>query len=78
MHGGSGLSKEEFQTAIRNGIRKVNYYTYMTLVGGKAVKEAMDKKGPEDNIFFHDIPKIARDAMKKDVIEAIRTFSLQN
>lgn len=76
MHGGSGLSKEEFQTAIRNGIRKVNYYTYMTLVGGKAVKEAMDKKGPEDNIFFHDIPKIAREAMKKDVIEAIRIFSL--
>ena len=27
MHGGSGLSKEEFQTAIRNGIRKINYYT---------------------------------------------------
>ena len=28
MHGGSGLSKEEFQTAIKNGIRKINYYTY--------------------------------------------------
>ena len=23
MHGGSGLSKEEFQTAVKNGIRKI-------------------------------------------------------
>ena len=44
MHGGSGLSKEEFQTAVKNGIRKINYYTYMTLAGGKAVKAALDKK----------------------------------
>lgn len=39
MHGGSGLTKEEFQTAIKNGIRKINYYTYMTLAGGRAVKK---------------------------------------
>lgn len=78
MHGGSGLSKEEFQTAIRNGIRKVNYYTYMTLIGGKAVKEAMDQKSADEPIFFHDIPKIAREAMKKDVIQAIRIFSLED
>ena len=45
MHGGSGLSKEEFQTAIRNGIRKINYYTYMTLAGGRAVKEATGSEG---------------------------------
>lgn len=44
MHGGSGLSKEEFQTAVKNGIRKINYYTYMTLAGGKAVKAALVKK----------------------------------
>lgn len=78
MHGGSGLSKEEFQTAIKNGIRKVNYYTYMALVGGKAVKEAMDKVQPGESVFFHDIPKIAREAMKQDIIQAIRIFSLED
>nr|WP_041728789.1 class II fructose-bisphosphate aldolase [Clostridium sp. SY8519] len=77
MHGGSGLSKEEFQTAIRNGIRKVNYYTYMALTGGKAVKDAMDQVKEGESVFFHDIPKIAREAMKKDVVEAIRIFSLE-
>jgi fructose-bisphosphate aldolase class II len=77
MHGGSGLSKEEFQTAVRNGIRKINFYTYMALAGGKAVKDAMDAKKPGDNVFFHDIPGIATEGMKKIVKDAIQTFALQ-
>ena len=77
MHGGSGLSKEEFQTAIQNGIRKINYYTYMTLAGGKAVKEAMDQKGADENVFFHDIPMIAVRAMRENVKQAIRVFSME-
>ena len=78
MHGGSGLSKEEFQTAVKNGIRKINYYTYMTLAGGKAVKAALDKKSVEENIFYHDIPLIAMKAMKENVKVAIETFALKN
>lgn len=77
MHGGSGLSKEEFQTAIRNGIRKINYYTYMTLAGGRAVKEALDQKSRDENIFFHDIPMIAVEAMKENVKEAIQVFGME-
>ena len=77
MHGGSGLSKEEFQTAIRNGIRKINYYTYMTLAGGRAVKEALDQKSPDENIFFHDIPMIAVEAMKENGKEAIQVFGME-
>lgn len=77
MHGGSGLSKEEFQTAIRNGIRKINYYTYMTLAGGRAVKKALDQKSPDENIFFHDIPMIAVEAMKENVKEAIQVFGME-
>ena len=75
MHGGSGLSKEEFQTAIKNGIRKINYYTYMTLYGGKAVYNHLSSMSKDDNIFFHDIPVIAKNAMKEDVKRAIGVFS---
>ena len=78
MHGGSGLSKEEFTTAIKNGIRKINYYTYMALAGGKAVKEALDKVEEGGNVFYHDLPLIAIEAMKNNVIEAIKTFSLED
>ena len=77
MHGGSGLTKEEFQTAIRNGIRKINYYTYMSLAGGKAVKEFIENKSDEDNVFYHDIPIVAMNAMKENVKEAIEIFSLE-
>ena len=76
MHGGSGLTKEEFQTSIRNGIRKINYYTYMALAGGKAIKDFIDSKG-EGNVFYHDIPGIAMEAMKENVKEAIQIFSLE-
>ncbi len=75
MHGGSGLSKEEFQTAIKNGVRKINYYTYMSLYGGKAVYNELKKFNDDDNIFFHDIPLIATKAMKENVKQAIGVFS---
>ncbi len=38
MHGGSGVSEADYRTAIRNGICKINYYTYMNTAGGKAAK----------------------------------------
>lgn len=39
MHGGSGVSDEDIRTAIRKGVRKINYYTYMALAGGKTVAQ---------------------------------------
>lgn len=77
MHGGSGLTKEEFQTAIHNGIRKINYYTYMSMAGGRAVQKALAEKKADENVFFHDIPLIGMQAMKEDVKQAIRIFSLE-
>lgn len=74
MHGGSGLSCEQFQTAIRNGIRKVNYYTYMAIAGGTAIKQAMD--AAQGNVFYHDIAVLGRKAMEADVLRAIETFAL--
>jgi len=78
MHGGSGLTREEFRTAIKNGIRKINYYTYMTLAGGNAVKEYVDSVKDGAPLFFHDIPLVAKKAMKENVKEAISIFSLKD
>ncbi len=39
MHGGSGLSDEQFQTAIRTGISKVNIFTDLAMSATAAVKE---------------------------------------
>ena len=37
MHGGSGVSDEDYRKAIRSGVRKINYYTYMAMAGGAGV-----------------------------------------
>ena len=39
MHGGSGVSREDFRTAISKGVRKVNYYTYMAIADGETVAD---------------------------------------
>lgn len=68
MHGGSGVSHEDYKKVISLGIRKINYYTYMAKAGGAAVEKLTDKT------FFHDIEVAAISAMQKDVSEAIKVF----
>ena len=73
MHGGSGVSEEDYHIVIENGVRKVNYYTYMAKSGGEAVKTYCESH--EDVLFIHDIATVAVEAMQKNVEEAIRIFN---
>lgn len=70
MHGGSGVSHEDYRKVIGLGIRKINYYTYMAKAGGTAAAELADKT------FFHDIEVAAMNAMKEDAKKAIAVFSM--
>ena len=72
MHGGSGVSPEDYRKGINNGLRKINYYTYMSNAGVKAVKEMLEK---EDVTFFHDLALAAQNAMSADVEKAMRVFA---
>ena len=63
MHGGSGVSEEDYRTGIQNGLRKINYYTYMSNAGSRAVRELLAK---EDVTFFHDLAFAAQKAMPVD------------
>lgn len=71
MHGGSGVSDEDYAVAIENGICKVNYYTYMNVAGGKASKEFW--KDDETN-FYDSMAIKVTEAIKKDVKRAIKVF----
>ena len=42
LHGGSGLSDDDFKNTIQNGISKVNIYTDLCLAGAKAMAEGGD------------------------------------
>lgn len=71
MHGGSGVSDEDYGKVIDAGVRKVNYYSYMAKAGGEAVRDKMPKEGV---VFFHEIASIGIEAMKENAKGAITLF----
>lgn len=72
MHGGSGVSEEGFKQAIANGIRKINYYSYMSKAGYTAAKSVIESGKTN---YLHDVEYAAMQAMKEDVKKAISIFS---
>ena len=72
MHGGSGVSEEGFKKSIENGIRKINYYSYMSKAGYMAAKEVVESGKTN---YLHDVEYAAMQAMKEDVKKAIKVFS---
>ena len=72
MHGGSGVSEEGFTTSIKNGIRKINYYSYMSKAGYMAAKEVIESGKTN---YLHDVEFAAKQAMCEDVKKAIAIFS---
>jgi fructose-bisphosphate aldolase class II len=71
MHGGSGLSEQEYVTAINAGVRKINYYSYAAKAGAQAVKEYIDST---PNLFYHDLTAVAKEAIKEDLKRAMKIF----
>ncbi len=70
MHGGSGVSEEDYLKAISCGVRKINYYSYMAREGVYAAREICQK----DITFYHEIASYATEKMKLDVLRAMNIF----
>lgn len=68
MHGGSGVSEENYREVIKRGVRKVNYYTYMAKAGGEAISG-------KNYSQLHDALIDAQKAMQENVKKAITVFS---
>ncbi len=75
MHGGSGVSEEDYKLAIEAGVRKINYFTYMDKSGGNAVAEYLRTLQDKEPVFFSSISMAARDAMKENVKSAMKMFA---
>ncbi len=71
MHGGSGVSADGFKESISSGIRKINYYSYMSAAGYEAAKNVI---ASESTKYLHDVEYAAMQAMREDVKRAIRIF----
>jgi fructose-bisphosphate aldolase, class II len=75
MHGGSGLSTEEYRLAIAHGVRKINYYTYAAKVALDAARVAAADK---ETILFPKVALAARNAVEADVTAFISSLTPGN
>lgn len=78
MHGGSGVSDEDFLKAIDAGIRKVNYYTYGAKHAGEAVCELVDARraaSADAPVYWHDMTATAYATLRDEFAGVIRTFA---
>ncbi len=64
LHGGSGLSDDDFRNTVREGITKVNIFTDLCNAGKAAMAEGLEK----------DLPYLAiRDLKVQKIKEAVKT-----
>lgn len=73
LHGGSGLSKEDFQKSIEYGISKVNIFTDINVASAKAAHDQY-----KEGIGMTDIMPGIKNAVKMATIEKMKIFGSIN
>ena len=73
LHGGSGLSDDDFRNTIAAGIAKVNIFTDLCVAGNEGMK-----KGLAADMAYLDIRNLKVEEMKKAVINKMTLFGSQN
>ena len=73
LHGGSGLSDDDFRCTVKEGIAKVNIFTDLCLAGERAMKEGLEK-----GLGYLEIRKLKVEYIKEAVKNKIRLFGSQN
>ena len=69
LHGGSGLSDDDFRSSVAGGISKINIFTDLLLSG-----EAALKQGLADGIGYMETRNLAVRAVKETVKNKMRLF----
>lgn len=75
MHGGSGVSKEDYIKAVEAGVCKINYFTYMDKAGGQGALEYINSLKDGEPVFFSSIFMSARESMSENVKGAMKVFA---
>ncbi len=73
LHGGSGLSDNDFKNTVREGIAKVNIFTDLCTAGANAMQEGL-KKG----LSYLEIRNQKVDFIKEIIKNKIRLFGSEN
>ena len=69
LHGGSGLTDDDFRTAVACGISKINIFTDINQAGARAAHEAY-----RDGSGLTDTTPAAIEAVKQEVMKKMRFF----
>ena len=73
LHGGSGLSDDDFRNTVKNGISKVNIHTDICIAGTNAMQEGIEK-----GFNYMQIRELKVAAMKQAVKAKIALFGSEN
>ena len=64
IHGGTGLSDQQFKRLIENGVAKINYYTALADAAGKKMRENV---AADERCGYTGIVKGIQDAMRAEI-----------
>jgi fructose-bisphosphate aldolase class II len=73
LHGGSGLSDEDFKKCIQLGVRKINVFTEIMLEPGKLIKRKL-AEAPSWKLEYHSLMGLSITAMKEAVMRNMDVF----
>jgi len=73
LHGGSGLTVNDFKKAISYGISKINFYTQSSIRGVEAIKELLAKENP---ISLPELTLAAQNRVKKVVEKQMDIYEI--
>lgn len=72
LHGGSGLSDEDFRSTIREGIAKVNIFTDLCLAGAEGVRNGLAK-----GMGYLELRNAKVEAIQRAVEKKLQLFGCQ-
>ena len=75
LHGGSGLSDDDFRNCIKKGIRKINIFTDMSYAGTNAARTLLEQK---KKFHCQEVSEAMEKSMKEVVKEKINLFGSAN
>ena len=69
LHGGSGLSDDDFRNTIARGIAKINIFTDINMAAAKAAHD-----GWKEGAGCTDLMPLVQDAVKQETLKKMRLF----
>jgi len=73
MHGSSGVDFEQIAQAIKAGITKVNYYSYLAADASRYAAEYVANAGGP--VFYHDLTEATTAYLRQKTVELLTVFA---